>query len=203
MTWHEFVERLETLQHDNQTNIALKLNPRVALLPHPIQRYDDPFLPFGKAVIQATRALVCAYVFDLAAYLSVGAAGAIALERTIAYLAGAIPTILHAPFTGQGYSAMADSTGFGVNAITVITDEDLQFYLQNPPFAAFQMRDDGGVPESGGSYHRAAQSISLRGKRNPILRLRVTGDDILYGNGTNDFADILRQSVDQMRQHES
>ncbi len=202
MAWHEFVQRLETIQQKHQTNVALKLNPRVALLPHPIQRYDDPFLPFGKAVIQATRDLVCAYVFDLAAYLSVGAAGAIALERTIAYLAGDVPTILHAPFTGQGYSAMADSTGFGVSAITVVTDGDLQFYLQNPPFAAFQMRDDDVVPKQGGNYFAAANTMYLHGEQSQILTMRVTGDDILYGNGTNEFADMLRQSIEQMRHHD-
>ena len=73
-------------------------------MPYPMQRYDDPFLPYGRAVIDATSDIACAYVFDLAAYLSIGASGAIALERTIAYVPSPSLTILHGMFTRAEYA---------------------------------------------------------------------------------------------------
>lgn len=197
MAWHNFIEKLERLQQERQTDIALMLNPRPYLLPHPAQRYDDPYLPFGKTVISATRDLVCACVFDLASYLGIGAAGGVALERTIAYAGQDTLTILHAPFTGQGYSATADSTGFGVDAITLTRAEDVAFYLSNPPYAAFLVTDDETPPAEGGVYQ--AKRLLLRGSGGQILQMRLTGDDILYGDGTEQFAERLRTAVEQMR----
>ena len=105
-----FSVRLRAAQAARDSDLALMLSPRLAQMPLPMQRYDDPFLPFGKAIIDATRDLVCAYVFDLAAYLALGAAGAVALERTIAYAGtdDATVTILHAPFVGAAYVDAAD-----------------------------------------------------------------------------------------------
>ncbi|HVU09989.1 MAG TPA: hypothetical protein VHD90_01875 [Phototrophicaceae bacterium] len=107
-------------------NRGLLLNPRVTQLPLPIARFDDPFLPFGKAIISATHDLVCAYVFDLAAYLALGGAGAVALERTIAYAGDEAVTILHGPFTGTGYVEAAQA--FGVDAVTLEDEINAEVY---------------------------------------------------------------------------
>lgn len=195
MAWPDFLAKLERIQQERGSDIALMLNPRPFLLPHPVQRYDDPYLPFAKAVIGATRGIVCAYIFDLAAYLGIGAAGAVALERTIAYAAQDTITILHGPFTGQGYAATADTTGFGVDAITITRAEDMHFYLDNPPRAAFLMAsDDSDRPDEGGLYVEASRRI-MAGK----LQMRVTGDEVLYVDGTEQFADKIRAAVEQMR----
>src|SRR4051812_25649910 len=93
------------------------MSPRLTKMPLPMQRYDDPFLPFGKAIIAATQDLVCAYVFDLAAYLAIGAAGAVALERTIAFVGENNLTVLHAWFADSGYISAAEA--FGVDAVTL------------------------------------------------------------------------------------
>ena len=74
--WTDFVQRLTNARTRNQSDVVLMLNPRVDRLPLPIQRYDDPFFPFGKEIVRATHQSVCAYVFDLASYLALGAAGA-------------------------------------------------------------------------------------------------------------------------------
>lgn len=198
MVWHNFVERLTQLQQERQSDIALFLNPRPFLLPHPVQRYDDPYLPFGKAVINATRDLVCAYVFDLASYLGMGAAGAVALERTIAYAQGTV-TILHAPFVGQGYTAVADTTGFGVDAITLARTEDLPHYLSRPPYAAFVVSALAQLPDEGGIFVEEQQRFMWRGLGDSPMQLRLTDDRILYGDGTDDFAAKIRAAVEQMR----
>jgi hypothetical protein len=199
MGWHEFVDRLTHLQQTRQTDIALFLNPRPLLLPHPIQRYDDPYLPFGKAIINATHDLVCAYVFDLASYLGMGAAGAVALERTVAYAAQEALTILHAPFVGQAYSATADTTGFGVDAITLAHAADLPHYLTHPPYAAFALGNEATLPDEGGVFIEEQQRFRLRGLDNATLQLRLTDDRVLYTDGTEDFAAKIRAVVEQMR----
>ncbi|MCU0511278.1 MAG: hypothetical protein MUE40_01780 [Anaerolineae bacterium] len=200
MTWTNFVTRLEAAQAARQSDLVLLLNPRPFLLPHPVQRYDDPYLPFGKAVIGAVRERVSAIMFDLAAYLGMGAAGAVALERTIAFAAQDTLTILHAPFTGTGYAAAADSTGFGVDALTVTNPADMAFYLAQPPYAALWATDDERqeVPAAGGLYHPAARVLRLRGSAGEVLRLRVTGDEVLYASGRETFAEDLRRALEAL-----
>jgi hypothetical protein len=197
MAWSDFLSKLEGL-HRERGDIALYLNPRPFLLPHPIQRYDDPYLPFGKAVIQATRPYVCAYVFDFAAYLGMGAAGAVALERTVAYAAQDSVTILHGPFTGTGYSAAMDSTGFGVDALTLTRDSDMAHYLDNPPYAAFVM-GEGNPPATGGLYDQERRHLALRDKNGAHLTLRVTDDSVLYAGGQDDFADKIVAALHAMK----
>jgi hypothetical protein len=82
MTWEMKWAQLQT-QHTK--HLSLTLAPLITKMPLPMLYSDDPFLPFSKAVIDATRVHVSVYCFDLARYLALGAAGAIALERAIAY----------------------------------------------------------------------------------------------------------------------
>lgn len=189
MAWPDFLEKLEGL-HRERGDIVLYLNPRPFLLPHPIQRYDDPYLPFGKAVIAATRPYVCGYMFDFASYLGMGAAGAVALERTVAYAAQDSLTILHGPFTGTGYSAAMDSTGFDVDAMTLTQEADLDHYIENPPHAAFVI-GTGNPPAEGGFFDVEARRLLLRNAEGAHLKLRVTDDSVLYASGQDDFADKI------------
>jgi hypothetical protein len=124
----KFEQKLQKAWQRSQSWHALMLRPILAKLPLPMQRYDEPFLPFGKAIIDATRDLVVAYIFDLAAYLALGAAGAIALERTIAYVnaSGETATILHGAFVSSDYVGAA--VAFGVDAVTCIGTCDTSQY---------------------------------------------------------------------------
>ncbi|HYO88557.1 MAG TPA: hypothetical protein VER79_07900 [Candidatus Limnocylindrales bacterium] len=99
----------------------IELAPRVSELPGPIQKYDDPFLPYSRTVIQATSDLVAGYVFDFAAYMTLGAAGAIALERSVALAAAddACLTVLHGPFARGEFAALAAAGALNVAAATV------------------------------------------------------------------------------------
>jgi hypothetical protein len=119
-----FTAILEAAQKHDSCTLAIGLAPSLKNLPYSIQSYDDPFLPLGKAIIDATHELVCAYVFDLAAYLALGAAGAVALERTIAYVPGRIVKILHGPFATGDYAQAAFEEAFNVDAVTLIPTLD-------------------------------------------------------------------------------
>ncbi|MHB8625451.1 MAG: hypothetical protein ACYDEO_04540 [Aggregatilineales bacterium] len=79
----DFVDRMRAAQMARGSTLAIALAPSLDKIPYLLQQYDDPFLPYGRAVIDATADITCAYIFDLAVYLAVGASGAIALERTI------------------------------------------------------------------------------------------------------------------------
>jgi hypothetical protein len=198
--WTDFVQRLSDAQTRNQSDVVLMLNPRVDRLPLPIQRYDDPFFPFGKAVVRATHDVVCAYMFDLSAYLALGAAGAVALERTIAYVAGRVPTILHGPFIGAGYSAMADKTAFAVDALTVASSHYLRVYLENPPYAAFLVKEqpvqNTDAAGEGGMLWLPAGLFTLRGLDGTVLKLRLSTNAVLYAGQGDNFADDVREAVE-------
>ena len=115
-----FNERLNAAQSHHQSTLAVGLAPSLKTLPLAMQSHDDPFLPFGKSVIEATNEVVCAYVFHLAAYLALGAAGAVALERTIAFVPSDILKILHGPFGSPEFAPMALEGAFNVDAVTLI-----------------------------------------------------------------------------------
>ncbi|HVO44453.1 MAG TPA: hypothetical protein VMT34_17630, partial [Aggregatilineales bacterium] len=65
-----FNSLLETAQARHDSILAIGLAPSIDSLPMAMQRFDDPFLPYSKAVIDATSEFVCAYVFHMAAYLA-------------------------------------------------------------------------------------------------------------------------------------
>lgn len=199
MTWTDFVTRFEQLGKERNQYIILRLNPVFEQLPLPIQRFDDPFFPFGKEIIRATRDLVCGYMFDLSAYLAMGGAGGVALERTIRYVGRENVTILHGPFGNTNYGAMADITGFGVDAVTVTSSNLLTDYLNQPPFAAFtQAEDESRIPQEGGLYSLPKNRIKLHGLSGNVIDARITTDDILYAGRLEGFAQEVRHAVEEL-----
>jgi hypothetical protein len=115
----EFVSKVQSIVESRTSKIVLLLSPVIEQMPLPIQRYDEPLLPFGKAMIDATRDVVCGYAFDLEAYLVPGAAGIIALERTINYVPDHVITILHGTFFTPSATSIMSKTGLNVDAVTV------------------------------------------------------------------------------------
>lgn len=78
---------------------------------------------FNRAIIDATRDLVCAYKPNLAFYLARGSAGIDALAQTVAAIPREIPIILDAKFgdiesSARGYARFAFDV-LGVDAVTV------------------------------------------------------------------------------------
>lgn len=175
----KFQDKLHKAQTVRGTNRALLIVPRLSKMPLPMQRYDDPFLPFGKAIIAATQDLVCAYVFDLAAYLAIGAAGAVALERTIASVNDDTVTILHGPFVGSGYIEAAEA--FKTDAVTLAHEEDEAVYKLAGVGALVVTRWslDGSNVAAGDSQ----------------LWLMPFGENVLYAGRGDDFAEQVRAQL--------
>jgi hypothetical protein len=196
-----FIEKLEAFRNVRHTDIGLLLAPHLSMMPLPIQGYDDPFFPFGRAIVDATRDLVCMYMFDLASYLLLGAAGAIALERTIAYASRDVLTILHGPFVGQGYAGVMDESAFAVDGVTLADGQYLDVYVQRLDRGALIVRTGDSIildaPDTGGFYWQGAQLITLPGSDDQTLRLRLA---VLKDIQGEDFTERVRGELERMRE---
>lgn len=118
-----YLEKLQKAQMQNDSWLCVGLDPDPARLRVDVLKWDEPILPFNKAIIDATADLVCAYKPNLGFYLQWGAAGIIALERTIAYIPRHIPVILDCKTGDIGHTQAAWGRGlydeWQVDAITV------------------------------------------------------------------------------------
>lgn len=118
-----YLHKLAAAQKRNNSWLCIGLDPDPARLPLPTMQWDEPVLPFNKAIIDATADLVCAYKPNLGFYLQWGAAGIIALERTIAYIPDDIPVVLDCKTGDIGHTQAAWGAGlfdvWQVDAVTV------------------------------------------------------------------------------------
>lgn len=118
-----YLEKLRAAQEKNNSWLCVGLDPDPAKLPLPTMQWDEPVLPFNKAIVDATADLVCAYKPNLGFYLQWGAAGVAALERTIAYIPAGIPVILDCKTGDIGHTQAAWAAGlfeaWHVDAATV------------------------------------------------------------------------------------
>jgi orotidine-5'-phosphate decarboxylase len=100
-----FEEKLLAAQQRNNSWLCVGLDIAASKMPLPLQKMDDPMLPFAREIIDATKDLVCAFKPNLGFFLAEGAAGIIALERLIRYIPPDIPVILDAKFGDIGSTA--------------------------------------------------------------------------------------------------
>ena len=118
-----YLHKLAAAQERNNSWLCIGLDPDPARLPLPTMQWDEPVLPFNKAIVDATADLVCAYKPNLGFYLQWGAAGVIALERTIAYIPDHIPVVVDCKTGDIGHTQAAWGAGlfdvWGVDAVTV------------------------------------------------------------------------------------
>jgi hypothetical protein len=195
-----FADLVAAAQARNRSTLALGLAPSIKTLPLSMQRFDEPFLPFGKAVIDTTADCVCAYVFHLAAYLALGAAGAVALERTIGYVPSGLVKILHGPFATGDYAQAAFEEAFGVDAVTLTSTVDLATiaaYTRNPAHGAF-------IESSSQPIQEQAGQVGIYRQVEPdhnTFSLPNTPDidwywqDAVYTSVDDNFRDALRETA--------
>jgi hypothetical protein len=183
MTLHE-----KWLAATQKSRLVIGIAPRLAMIPVEIARFDDPFLPFSRAIIEQTADLVCAYVLDLGAYLSCGAAGAVALERTIASIPRHLPIILHGPFVSANFVEAAFRSNFAVDAVTLADSraELLQAY-QTGAFVLGQKED---LAQNIGAW--AKNRLSLGGQS----AMWVT-EEIIFASLMADFPSQVRQAAER------
>ena len=99
-----YLDKLLAAQEANCSWLCIGLDPQPEFMPVEAVKWDEPVLPFNRRIIEATADLVCAYKPNLGFYLQWGAAGVIALERTIAYIPDHIPVIRDAKIGDIGHT---------------------------------------------------------------------------------------------------
>jgi len=165
-----FLERLRSAWTVTDSMLCVGLDPLEEKLPEIIRREKEPFLAFGKAIIDATLPAAAAYKPQFAHYAAAGRLGELA--GTIAYLREVAPeriVILDAKrgdigSTAEKYAVEAFGV-YGADAVTV-----------NPYLGGDSLRPFLGDP---------ARGVFLLCKTsNPgsadLQDLRVTGDHPLY-----------------------
>ncbi len=196
----KFADKLRSAQLVNDSDILLLVTPRLTKLPLPIQRFDDPFLPFGRAIIQATHDLVCGYVFDLAAYLALGAAGVIALERTMPFVRPPLIRVLHGPFSGPDYVAAAFESALTCDAVTLVDDVYLDMYIAEPGHGAFIVQR--GFPRTDhihGMYWTDMRLLTYPADEDEVINLRLADERVLYAGHGDSFTEDIRAALGKLQ----
>lgn len=198
----EFAERVHVTVAAKGSDLCLWLRPTLREMPLPIQKFDDPFLPFSRAVINATHAVVCAYLFDLAAYMALGAAGTVALERSIAHAAAQrdVLTILHGPFYGPNYATASANLAFNVGAVTILRPEDAPAYHALGVEALLFGPAPAGTISTIGRFDPDQSRVSAaRGNGAGEVSLRVIAEDALGRGYDDDFPEKARARLESLR----
>lgn len=188
MKWHELYKRVS----DKGGKDAIFLQPTLTGLPLPLQRYDEPFLPYSRDIIQATKHQVNIYIFDLASYFRTGAAGIVALERAIAYVRNEAVTILHGPFVGTQYECLGGDASLQVDALTVLFKRDLDYYLDHPPYSAFLWTQNQETVANGGVLTSNQLKLYYDSEE---LSLNLITNDLLLADKTDNYIDTIREQL--------
>jgi orotidine-5'-phosphate decarboxylase len=121
MNWRE---KLLSAAHTNNSLLCVGLDTDVEKIPVFLRDSSkNPILDFNKAIVDATKDLVCAYKFNMAFYEAAGKKGFEALEKTVQYIPHSIFIILDGKRndignTAQKYAQALFDT-FKADAVTV------------------------------------------------------------------------------------
>ena len=117
-----FLTKLTTAQQANHSWLCVGLDPVLDRLPEAVLATENPLLAFGRAIVEATADLVCAYKPNLAFWLAEGPAGLRALQDLVASIPSHLPTILDGKFNDVGHTAAAYArTAFDVLGVDAVT----------------------------------------------------------------------------------
>jgi len=118
-----FIDKLGRAQSRNESWLCVGLDPVMERLPASVRGASSPLLAFGRAIVEATSDLACAFKPNLAFWLVEGPEGLQALLELVAIIPDDVPVILDAKSNDIGHSAAAYAkTAFevvGADAVTV------------------------------------------------------------------------------------
>ena len=210
----KFDERVQQAYQASGSTLVIGIAPRLDQLPRPIQSHDEPLLPYGRAIIEATSDVVCGYAFHLGAYLALGAAGAIALERTLASVPNTAIKILHAPFVNADYVRASYEDAFNADAVTLATLDSgvIGAYTQQPAHGVFVqtatelehagLRERRDLPQAQvGSYRAMGEAhnvLHLLTETAPTLHWQW--DKPIFAARGADFREVMRAAALDLRQ---
>lgn len=164
------------------------LAPLFHALPIAIQRFDEPLFPYTKVLVQDTQDLAAGYVFDLARFLAFGAAGAVALERSMRYVPATHAVILHGAFADAAYARLIDTLAFGGDALTVLNASIARACQAIMPQTTCITLEESNTDFA---FWQRSSGILQFGE----LTARVTTIDFLQKISTEDFVARIRQGL--------
>ena len=116
MSGNSFSDKLRRISETNRSLLCVGLDPDPRLMP-----IDDVF-EFNRAIVDATRDMVCCYKPNLAFYEAFGPSGVEALRRTMEHIGGDVPVIGDAKRGDIGNTARAYASAlfdyYGFDAVT-------------------------------------------------------------------------------------
>jgi len=117
-----FKDKLKEAQQRNGSWLCVGLDPVIERLPTDVRSAPDPLLAFGRAIVEHTSDLVCAYKPNLGFWLAAGAPGLEALQQLMGEMPNHIPVILDGKFNDVGHTAEAYARAafeiLGADAVT-------------------------------------------------------------------------------------
>jgi orotidine-5'-phosphate decarboxylase len=125
-----FSQRLRDAQRSANSLLCIGLDTDLEKIPKHLFAYGEPMYEFNRALIDATRDLVCAYKLNLAFYEAAGEQGWLALHRTLAHIPDHLITIGDGKRGDIGNSAemyaqsLLDDDGFAACTVSPYMGED-------------------------------------------------------------------------------
>lgn len=166
MTGESFSEKLRRVSEGKDSLLCVGLDPDPRLMP------VDDVLEFNRAIIDATRDLVCCYKPNLAFFEAMGPPGLEALRRTVEHIAGEVPVIGDAKRGDIGNTARAYASAlfdyYGFDAVTANP------YMGGDTLAPFLDYADRGVfvvcrtSNPGSGDFQSLPVLRANGKHGPL-----------------------------------
>ncbi len=100
-----FWSKLRRIQERRRSWLCVGLDPVLEQMPEIVRQAKDPLTAFGRAIVEATADLACAYKPNLAFWLAHGMAGLSALQAVLQTVPEDVPIILDGKFGDIGHTA--------------------------------------------------------------------------------------------------
>ena len=138
-----FLEKIKYAQAKANSKLCIGLDTALINVPEILRSEANPVLAFNKAIIDATKDIVCAYKPNMAYYEAYGAGGVEAIEGTLASIPSEILTIADIKRGDIGATsdqyALAYQEHFNFDSVTISP------YMGTDSAESFLKRDDKGV----------------------------------------------------------
>lgn len=184
------VDKLQAIYDGHKAHWMVYVSPSVDKLPLAIQRHDDPFLPYIRAIQAAIGDLICGYVFDFGAYLALGGAGAVALERSINHVRETHFVIVDAALASARYANFWDDTAYRCDGVTIADARVMDAYRTRADRLPFLIQD-GEVDGRTTAVWWPASNMWGVG----TMRVRQMPEGLLGASRSLTFEETLRQNT--------
>jgi len=139
----KFIEKIRSAQLKTNSKLCIGLDTALSAVPDILQGESNPVLAFNRAIVDATKDIVCAYKPNMAYYEAYGVKGFEAIEGTLSAIPSEIVTIADIKRGDIGATsyqyALAYQEHFNFDSVTISP------YMGSDSVESFLKREDRGV----------------------------------------------------------